>query len=270
VSIEEIDQERIAALQPSEFRAMIRQGKWTKETVGACRDFSHANLAIVPLDYAFEFLLFCHRNPRPCPVLEVTEPGDPHPQLMAPDADLRTDVPRYRIFREGELVKEPVDILDLWRDDLVCFLIGCSKSFVWAMNSANIKWRRYGAYRTNLPAVPAGRLHGPIAVTARAFFSSSDAVRAVQISSRHILMHGPPIHIGDPQDIGIDQLGQPDAFNPHRPIADPPKSGEIAMCWGCGITPQLVAMESKMPLMITHCPTHMFVTDRMMEELSVL
>jgi uncharacterized protein YcsI (UPF0317 family) len=190
---------------------------------------------------------------------------------MAPEADLRTDLPKYRVFKDGQVIDEPIDITNYWRDDLVGFLLGCSRSFTWPLRAANISWRRYGAYRTTIPCIPGGRFHGPMVVSVRAFYNVHDAVRAVQISSRHLLMHGPPIHIGDPADIGIENLGKPDPFFPNRPVfVEPSKPGEILMYWGCGITAQTVALESRIPFMVTHCPSHMFVTDRLAEELAVI
>jgi len=263
-------QTEVKAMSPGEFRNLVRKGEWTDITMEACQGYAQANLAVVPKEYAFDFLLFCNRNPRPCPVLDVTEIGDPHPKLMAPEADLRTDLPKYRVFKDGELIDEPTDVIKYWRDDLVGFLLGCSRTFVWALRATNIPFRRYGAYLTTIPCVPAGRFHGHMVVSVRAFYNASDAVRAVQISSRHLFMHGPPVHIGDPRDIGIENLGKPDSFNPWRPVAELPKPGEIVMSWGCGITLGVVAMESKIPFMITHSPAHMFVTDRLGEELAVL
>lgn len=258
------------AMSPKDFRSLVRKGEYTGITMEVCQNYGQANLAILPKEYAFEFLLFCNRNPLPCPVLEVTEPGDPESKQLAPGADLRTDLPMYRVYGDGEIIDEPTDIIKYWRDDLVGFLLGCSRSFVWALRAANIPYRRYGVYRTEVPCVPAGRFHGPLAVTVRAFYNAHDAVRAIQISSRHRLMHGPPIHIGDPAEIGIENIGQPDSFNPNRPVVEPPKPGEIVMSWGCGVTPQAVAMESKVPFIITHSPTHMFVTDRLAEEMAIL
>lgn len=257
------------AMNPKDFRTIVRKGEYTGVTMEVCQNYAQANLVILPKEYAFEFLLFCNRNPLPCPVLDVTEAGDPHPKLMAPEADLRTDLPKYRIFKDGEITDEPTDILKYWRDDLIAFLLGCSRSFVWALRAANVPYRRYGAYQTTIQCVPAGRFHGHLVVTVRAFYNAHDAVRAVQISSRHRPMHGPPIHIGDLADIGIN-LGKPDPLNPYRPVVEPPKPGEIAMCWGCGVTPQAVAMESRIPFMITHSPSHMFVTEHLVEELAVL
>lgn len=263
-------EEQLLAMSPKQFRDMIRKGEWTKPTIEACRGYAQANLVAVPLEYAFEFLLFCNRNPRTCPVLDVTEMGDPHPRLMAPDADLRTDLPKYRVFKDGEIIDEPIDVVGYWRDDLVAFLLGCSCGFKWAIRAANIPFRRYGAYRTTVPCVPAGRFHGSMMVSVRAFYNTHDAVRATQVTSRHPLMHGAPIHIGDPTEIGIDSLVKEDSFVPTRPVAEPPKPGEIVLYWGCGVTPQAVAIESKVAFMITHSPTHMFVTDQLVEEIAII
>ena len=257
------------AMSPKDFRSLVRKGEYTDVTTEVCQGYAQTNLAIVPKELAFEFLLFCNRNPLSCPVLEVTEPGDPEPKQSARGADLRTDLPRYRVFKNGEVIDEPTDIIKYWRDDLVAFLIGCSRTFVWALRAANIPFRRYSAYRSNIPCVPAGRFHGPLVVTVRAFYNAHDAVRAVQICSRHRLMHGPPVHIGDPAEIGIKNLGQPD-INLKWPVTEPPKPGEIIMSWGCGATPQTVAMESKIPFMITHIVAHDFVTDHLAEELAIL
>lgn len=258
----------LMSMGPSEFRALARRGEYTDMTVGVCRGYAQANLAIVPKQVAFEFLLFCNRNPRPCPVLDVTEPGNPHPTLVAPEADLRTDLPKYRIFREGQLIAEPTDITDYWRDDLVAFLLGCANGFDWSLRAANVQNRLIGAYTTNIQCIPAVHFRGPMVVSCRLAKGSHNAVRAVQISSRVLAQHGPPVHIGAPEIIGISDLYNPDQCN-FGEIA-PVQSDEIALFWGCGITPQSVALEAKVSLMITHCPAHMFVTDRLTEELANL
>ena len=272
--MEKITQAEVAAMSPNEYRHMLREGEWSEPTSTKepwpCQGNAQANLVVVPEDYAFEFMRFCQRNPRPCPVLDVTDPGEPHFKIMAPEADLRTDVSKYRVFKDGELIDEPIDIIKYWKDSLVGFLIGCSCTIEQALRAANISWRRYGLYHTTIPCVPAGRFYGNMVVTVRAFFTVQDAVRAVQVSSRHQLMHGAPVHIGDPAAIGIEKLGQPDPFYPSRPAADPPKPGEVVMCWGCGVTPQGVAMERKIPFMITHSPSHMFIIDRRVEEMAVI
>jgi len=265
----QLSQVEARAMSPKELRSIIRKG-WTGITHNTCQGYGQADMVVVPKEYAFDFLLFCNRNPRPCPVLDVTEPGDLHFKRMAPEADLRTDIPKYRVFKNGELIEEPSDIVKYWRDDMVGFIFGCSASWRWSLRAANISWRRYGAYRTTIPCVPAGRFHGPMVVNFLAFKNSHDAVRAVQISSRHPLFHGPPVHIGDPADIGVKNLGIPDPSIPYQIAAEPPKPAEIVMGWACGITAQIAAVESKIPFMITHCPGRMFVMDRLAEELAVI
>ena len=257
-------------IKPKEFRALVRKGAWKDVSLEVCEGFAQANMVIIPQEYAFEFLLFCNRNPQPCPVLDVTEPGEVHPRLIAPEADIRTDLPGYRVYENGEIIDEPTDVLKYWKDDFVGFMLGCSRSFVWAMQAANLSWREYGPYRTTIPCVSAGRFHGHMVVTPRAFINAKNTVRAVQISSRHIYMHGAPVFTGDPKEIGIEKIGQYDSFFPNRPVKEPPKRGEIMLYWGCGITPQIVAMESNIPFMITHKPAHMFVSDLLSEELAIL
>jgi len=260
--------EELLEMSPKEFRSLVRRGEWTGTNLNVCRGYAMANLAIVPKDCAFEFLLFCLRNSQPCGLIDVTEPGDPHPKFAAPEADLRTDLPRYRVFKDGECVDEPTDVIKYWREDLVAFLIGCSCSFDWALQAANVQYRLIGAYKSTIQCVPAGRFYGPMVISCRFVKNGHDAVRAVQISSRMRAVHGPPVHIGNPSAIGIKDLYHPD-FYPFEP-ARPQKPDEIAMYWGCGITPQTVAMESKVPFMITHCGGHMFITDRLSEELAIL
>ena len=261
--------EELAAMSHAEFRSIVRRGEWRERSRGACRGYTVANLAIVPEDYAFEFLLFCNRNPRPCPVIDVTEPGNPHPKLMAPDADLRTDLPKYRVFKDGQLTDEPIDITNYWRDDLIAFLLGCSHSFDWALRAANIHYRKIGAYTTTIPCLPAGRFHGPMQVSCR-LVKSYDASRAVQISSRYRFAHGAPVHIGDPAIIGIKDLYKPDmqTVKDVKESITPQEPDEVAMFWGDGATPRNVAVESKIPFMITHGKGgYMFITDRLIEEL---
>lgn len=267
---ESISSEVLLAMKPREFRDLVRRGEWTEGTEGEiCRNYVQANLVAIPKEYAFEFLLFCHRNPQPCPVIDVTDPGDPHPKLMAPEADLRTDIPQYRVFKGGKVIAEPTDVKDYWRDDLVAFLLGCSYSFDWALIAASVQYRFLGAYSTNIQCIPAGRFHGSMLVSCRSMKRGYDAVRAIQISSRHLPSHGPPVHIGDHALIGIKDIRHPDIFAPLG-VVTPPEPDEVAMYWGTGITPQTVAMESKIPFMITHYPSHMFITDRLSEETAIL
>ena len=261
--------DELGMMSPKEFRSIVRHGEFIGDTAACCRGYTPANLVIVPKDVAFDFSLFCQHNPKPCPVLDITEPGDPCPKLAAPDADLRTDLPRYRVYKNGKLVDEPNDISSYWRDDLVAFLMGSSYGFDWALQDANVKYRFIGAFTTNIECAPGGCFHGHMLVSARFIKGSHNAVRATQISSRHIASHGAPIHIGDPAAIGIKDLYHPDIYCLPEVIAHQ-EPDEIAMYWGCGITPQVAAMESKVPFMITHWPGHLFVTDWLAEELAIL
>ncbi len=263
----------LQAMTPADFRLAVRQNQWPEMTPGmtggCCRGYAQANLAIIPAEMAGEFLLFCQRNPSPCPVLDVTERGNPHPMLVAPEADLRTDVGKYRVFREGKLIDEPTDVVKYWRDDLVAFVIGCSLSFDWALKASNIPYRFIGEYTTNIQCIPAGRFHGPMRVTCRLFDGSHNAIRAIQISSRYPGVHGAPIAIGDPKALGIKDLCRDGFSGKQEPIA-PQKASEVALFWGCGVTPQLAAMESKIPFMITHASGHMLITDKLAEDFAVI
>ncbi|MBT2581522.1 putative hydro-lyase [Planococcus sp. ISL-109] len=254
---------------PEQLRSAIRKGDWQTPTSGLAPGFIQTNLAILPKEMAFEFLLFCQRNPKACPVIDVTEPGSFVPVLSAPTADLRTDVPKYRVYRDGVLTEETADILHLWTDDMVAFLLGCSFTFeeALAQNGIPMRHQEQGCnvpmYKTSIPALSAGRFQGPIVVSMRPI-REQDIVRAVQVTSRFPNVHGAPIHIGNPESIGIQDIGKPD-FGDAVTI----KEGEVPVFWACGVTPQAVAMESKPPLMITHAPGHMFVTDLKSEDFSV-
>ena len=256
--------ERTAAhgnTSPSVMRGIIREGTWTEPTAGLCRGHVQANMAILPADWAFEFLLFCQRNPKPCPVLDVTEPGSPEPRLVAPGADLRTDLPRYRVYRDGVLTEEPTDIRHLWREDLVAFLLGCSFSFEGALLEAGVPVRHIEEgtnvpmYITNLPCVPAGRFSGPTVVSMRPI-PAPLVPKSVLCTGRFPSVHGAPIHIGDPEAIGIADVNRPDFGDPV-----PIRPGETPVFWACGVTPQAVVMASKPPFVITHAPGHMFLCD---------
>src|SRR5438874_2538824 len=246
---------------PREIRADIRSGKITGVTAGLGEGHVQANLAVLPRDYAYDFLLFCQRNPRPCPLIEVTDVGSPEPVGAAPGADLRTDIPRYRIYKDGVLADEVTDVSAYWRDDLVAFLLGCSFTFEWALLEAGIRlWhvehgKNVAMWRTSIPCRPAGVFHGPMVVSMRPI-AAAHLSKAVTASARFPGAHGAPIHIGDPTAIGIRDLatpdwGDPQAFGP----------GDVPVFWACGVTPQAVALASKPPFMITHSPGHMFITD---------
>ena len=245
----------------AEIRRRARAGDFTGVTPGLALGYVQANLVIVPRDLAFDFLLFCQRNPKPCPLLDVTEPGSAEPRLVAPGADVRTDVPRYRVFRNGELVDEPTDLQRCWRDDLVAFVIGCSFTFESALIEAGVpvrhieQGRNVPMYRTNVTCRPAGVFRGPLVVSMRPM-TPAQAVAATRVCTRFPRAHGVPVHFGDPSALGIRDINRPD-FGDAVDI----RPGETPVFWACGVTPQAVAMEAKPPLLLTHKPGHMFLTD---------
>lgn len=242
-------------------REAARSGALDGPTPGLALGYVQANLVVLPRALAFDFLLFCQRNPKPCPLLDVTEPGSAEPAQVAPGGDVRSDVPRYRVFRDGELVDEPRDVRALWRDDLVGFLIGCSFTFEDALLKAGLPVRHLEAgcnvpmYRTSLPCRRAGAFHGPLVVSMRPMLPAQ-AVRAVQVCSRFPRAHGAPVHVGDPAALGIRDLARPDFGD-----AVEVRAGEVPVFWACGVTPQAVVMQARPPLCITHKPGHMFLTD---------
>lgn len=255
---------------PGELRALIRAGEWNGATAGLAPGYVQANLAILPRELAFDFFLFCQRNPKPCPLLEVLEPGQVEPRLTAPGADLSTDVPRYRVFREGVMDGEEEDIRSLWRGDLVSFLLGCSFSFEAALLKAGVPLRHLAEgknvsmYLTSIETSPAGMFSGPLVVSMRPIHHSQ-VVRAVQVTSRYPAVHGAPVHIGDPSAIGIEDIARPDYGDPVA-IRD----GEVPVFWACGVTPQAAALRSVPSLMITHSPGHMFITDLRDDDLALI
>ena len=260
----------LAGLHPQDLRGVIRAGQWRRPTAGLAPGFTQANLAIVPRELAYDFLLFCQRNPKPCPLLEVFDAGDPEPREFAPGADIRTDVPRYRVYRHGILTDEVDDITAYWRDDLVSFLLGCSFTFEHPLMDAGIRMRHIDLdvnvpmFTTNRACKPAGVFHGPMVVSMRPI-PQDQVVRAVQITSRFPAVHGAPVHVGDPLALGIEAIEQPNFGD-----AVPVKPGEVPVFWACGVTPQAVMMQAKPELAITHAPGYMFLTDRRESELAVL
>jgi uncharacterized protein YcsI (UPF0317 family) len=260
----------LSTAHPKEVRERIRRGEWVRPTAGCAAGYVQANLVVLPRELAYDFLLFTHRNPRPCPLLEVTDPGSPEPVRVAPGADLRTDLPKYRVYRHGVLTEEVTDLLPLWRDDLVAFLLGCSFTFEAALLKAEVpvrhleEGRNVPMYITNRPCAPAGLFEGPLVVSMRPI-PPEKVARAAAVTARFPAVHGAPVHVGMPEALGIWDLGRPDFGDPVtiRP-------GEVPVFWACGVTPQAVAMRVKPPLMITHAPGHMFVTDLRDEALAVL
>jgi uncharacterized protein YcsI (UPF0317 family) len=261
--------ENIKLLNPKEIRALIRKEKWDKPTAGLAMGYAQANLVILPQRYAFDFLLFCQRNPKPCPLLEVLEPGRCHTEFLSKDADIRTDIPRYNIYRKGKLERTAKDIRILWKNNFVTFLLGCSFSFEEALLRSKIPIRHIEENKnvpmfiTNIPCKPAGVFHGPMVVSMRPV-PPDKMTQVVQITARYASVHGAPVHIGDPSKIGIKNLNKPDFGDPVTV-----KKEEISIFWACGVTPQAVVMRAKPELCITHTPGHMFISDLLNEELAV-
>lgn len=245
----------------ADVRVACRSGAWNQPTPGLAPGFVQANLVVLPRDLAFDFLLFCQRNPKPCPLLDVTEAGDPEPKLVAAGSDLRTDVPRYRVWKNGELISQPTDVREYWRDDLVAFVIGCSFTFENALIAAGVPVRHIEMncnvpmYRTNIPCQKAGRFSGPLVVSMRPM-TAAQTIEATRICARFPRAHGTPIHFGDPTAIGIRDIGKPD-FGDKVEIG----TGEQPVFWACGVTPQAALMQAKPPFAITHEPGCMFLTD---------
>lgn len=246
---------------PSALRAEIRAGRFAGPTAGKGGNALQANLVILQKADAVEFLRFCQANPRPCPVLAVGAPGDPALPTLGDAIDLRHDLPRYRVWQDGTLADEPNNISDLWQDDFVSFALGCSFSFEEALSRAGIPVRHQAAgrnvpmYRTNLRCRPAGPFASPLVVSMRAM-PAADAIDAVQICARMPLAHGAPVHLGNPDEIGIADLAVPDYGDP--PVIEP---GDIPVFWACGVTPQAAITAARPRLAITHAPGHMLVTD---------
>ncbi len=246
---------------PLEFRQLCRRGGFAGPTAGLVPGYVQANLVILEKEFAFDFLLFCQRNPKPCPIIEVSEVGQPFTPITSPKADLRSDLPRYHIFREGVFIEELTNVTSLWKDDLVAFLLGCSFTFEGALQKAGLPVRHIECqknvpmYRTNIPCQPAGIFSGSLVVSMRPF-TPTQAIKAISISEKYPHAHGIPIHLGDPSLIGISNLEKPD-YGESVPLY----SGEIPVFWACGVTPQEAIGQSKIPFAITHAPGHMFITD---------
>jgi uncharacterized protein YcsI (UPF0317 family) len=248
-------------MQPIQLRHLIRAGQFRKPTAGACGGYAQANLVILPETQAHDFLRFSQRNPKACPVLAVSEPGAWNLPTLGADLDLRTDVPGYYVYRNGELAQTPQSLSDLWRDDLVAFAIGCSFSFEEMLIQAGIPLRHIeqdkniAMYRTNIANEAAGPFGGQMVVTMRPL-KARDAIRAIQITSRFPAVHGAPVHLGDPRLIGIADLSRPDYGDAVEIMAD-----EVPVFWACGVTPQEAIRAARLPFVITHRPGYMLVTD---------
>ena len=257
-------------LASQQVRQNIRQGIFTQPTAGAAPGFVQANLVVLPKSLAADFMLFCQRNPKPCPLLSISDPGSTFFPGYGDDLDIRTDIPRYRVWRNGELIDEVSNVITYWRDDLISFAIGCSFSFEEALVAEGLDVRHISCgsnvpmYRSNISTQSAGPFHGPLVVSMRPF-KPADAIRAIQLTSKFPSVHGAPVHIGDASQIGISDLSNPDFGEPVEV-----RAGELPVFWACGVTPQAVLMASKPEFCITHAPGYMLVTDKLNAHLAII
>ena len=270
-----LTQAEMGSISSTELRQIIRENRWDPGAVASeycCPGNIQSALTVLPLDYAFEFLGFCLRNPRALYVNDICDIGSPHPSLLAPDGDVRTDCYKYRVFKDGELIEQPPDVVKYWRDDLVAFLTACSWGFEGVLRAKHVKFRFMGAYKSNLSCIPFGRFGcDNMVVSCRLFPTSHDAVRAIQITSQLPVSHGYPIHIGDPAEIGIDIMNPyiDDAYGgvyTSDAPPQPPQKGEICLTWAGGVTPEMAIKVAKPPLAIVHHVGRMFMTDVRTEE----
>ncbi|MFC7403368.1 putative hydro-lyase [Citricoccus sp. GCM10030269] len=249
----------LAALTPSEARARFRAGL-VRPTSGISAGWAQANLIIVPRSHAFDLLLFAQRNPKPMPLLGVLDAGETSSELLS-GGDIRTDVPKYVVYEDGVPVAEPTSITEYWRDDLVTFIVGCSFTFESALTVGGVPIAHQGQgvnvpmYRTSVRCAPAGSVSGPLVVSMRPV-PAAQVADAVRITSRYPAVHGAPVHVGAPDELGIRDLDTPDFGDP---VTIP--EGHIPVFWACGVTPQAAVMESRPPLAIAHAPGHMLITD---------
>ena len=255
-------------LSPAQLRQKIRQGEHVGDTSGSAAGFVQCNIVILPAQHAADFLRFCQQNPKPCPLIAVSDPGATALPALG-DIDIRTDVPRYRVFRDGTLSEEVADISALWQADLVTFALGCSFSFEEALLADGLEVRNVSQgvnvpmYRTNINCSPAGPFKGKMVVSMRPF-TAAHAIRVIQICTRFPAVHGAPIHLGDPALIGIPDLALPDYGDAVRV-----ESTELPVFWACGVPPQVALEAAALPLAITHSPGCMLVTDVRNSQLAV-
>ncbi len=255
--------------EASQARALIRTGQFTQQTSGLASGHVQTNIVILPKKWASDFLKFCVKNPKPCPLISVSEPGEFNLSDLGNDIDIRTDLPTYYVYENGQLDRELNDLNDIWRDDLVTFALGCSFSFEAALIEAGLSVRHINAgtnvpmYKTNIPTESSGPFAGNTIVSMRPF-SVEDAIKAIQVTSHYRAVHGAPIHFGDPEAIGIKDLSQPD-FGDTVDI----KKNEIPVFWACGVTPQLAIEQAQIPLCITHKPGYMLITDLLNAQLAL-
>jgi len=249
-------------------RKLIRQGSWSSHTSGLASDHVQGNVVILPETFASDFLRYCQRNPKPCPLLAVSEPGQSKLPSLGDDIDICSDLPRYRVWCDGVVVDEPTDISTLWRDDLVTFVLGCSFSFEQALLEAGLplrhiaKGKNVAMYRTNIQTQTAGVFSGPMVVSMRPMKAAA-AIRAIQVTSRFPNVHGAPVHLGNPLLIGIKDLAVPDYGDAVEVMDD-----EIPVFWACGVTPQAALVQARPAFCITHAPGAMLITDLLNQQLA--
>lgn len=255
------DYESLRISDSAHLREAIRASRYTGHTAGLAPGLLQANIVILPEQYALDFMRYCQRNPKPCPLVGVSETGNPMMKTLGHDIDIRDDVPSYNVYRDGELFKVVTDINQFWQDDFVAFALGCSFTFEDALIRAGIPvWhiennKTVPMYRSSIQTCPAGPFNGEMVVTMRAI----DAHRvdeAVEISKRYPMAHGRPVHIGDPAAIGLNDLSRPQWGDSPAPLGD-----KVPVFWACGVTPQNAIMRAKLPVSITHTPGHMLITD---------
>lgn len=253
--------EELRLAEPREIRRMNRENRLREHTAGMSLGYLQGNLAILPADYAMDFFRFCQRNPKPCPLVGVSDTGNPMLPTLGEDIDIRTDIALYNVYRDGELTDQLTDIRELWRDDFVAFVLGCSFTFEEALMAEGIELRHISEnktvsmYRTSIPTAEAGPFSGATVVSMRPL-SMADTIRAIEITSRFPQAHGTPVHFGDPAAIGIEDVGKPDWGDPTEI-----REGEIPVFWACGVTPQAAVRNAKPSICITHAPGRMLVTD---------
>jgi uncharacterized protein YcsI (UPF0317 family) len=265
---QQLSKEDLVGLGPAEVRGHIRSGAYRGDSWAVAPGFAQTAMVALPREAALDFMIFAQRNPGPCPLLEVTEPGSASPEQLAPGADLRTDLGKYRVYSDGECVAEPGDVSEHWTDDMMAFVIGCTGSFEHHMVDAGISLDYLGdgkvvpVYVTDRDCEAAGSLHGPLAVSMRPI-RTDELVRTIELTSRFPAFHGAPIHVGDPDALGVD-IDDP-AYGDRVEV----KANEVPVFWACSVTPQLVALESHVDSMITNYPSFMFITDTPTEQMAV-
>lgn len=253
----------VASAEPARLRGIFRSGGFRGTTAGMANGYTQGNLAILPERYALDFARFCQRNPRPCPMIGVSDTGDPMIRTLGEDIDIRTDLPSYNIYRDGVYDSSAVEITEFWRDDSVAFVLGCSLSFEEALLQARVPLRHLEIdrvvpmYKTSIETVRSGPFGGGMVVSMRPMLPA-DAIRASAITARFPHTHGMPVHLGDPAKIGIADVNQPDWGEPTKF-----RDGEIPVFWACGVTPQNAIREAGIPLVVTHTPGSMLISDHL-------